>query len=429
MNITYLARIERGEKELTEKMRQRFEGVFDLLGYTVPMDVIYDYVRIRFPFFLSGTAELTQAKVNAKEIIEGLFGIRFEAWEQKPIKRYHYDGMYIYGDFTVLYPSKEDENLGILVELKGRGCRQLENLMVEQGRTWRSFFFTCFEYAPVFKRLDLAINDYFGILSIPELIAKCEDDAYDLKRMRVFHVHKSSTPIHAEVLDEKPPMACTLYLGSRKSDIYFCIYEKDREQEAKLGIAPEDAVSKNRFEVRLHEDRANLALLEILARDNVESVVLDIIDAYVQFFHSVKNKKRPCHRWAQFIGVGRQKIKLTMHPEPYDIRRSYGWMKKQVMSTLKLMAGLEQKLGKEKIREMGLTTLQDMFANAELSDRHERLFGHMTAPMEDILTPAFLQERDYPPAVRLDELVNVKPGEALMIERLFAEANKKNGGN
>ena len=40
----------------------------------------------------------------------------------------------------------------------------------------------------------------------------------------------------------------TLYLGSLKSDVYFCIYEKDYEQYVKLGTPLEEADIINRFE-------------------------------------------------------------------------------------------------------------------------------------------------------------------------------------
>ena len=36
-------------------------------------------------------------------------------------------------------------------------------------------------------------------------------------------------------------MGRTLYLGSLKSDVYFCIYEKDYEQYVKLGTPLEEA--------------------------------------------------------------------------------------------------------------------------------------------------------------------------------------------
>ena len=49
-------------------------------------------------------------------------------------------------------------------------------------------------------------------------------------------------------------MGNTLYLGSAKSEIYFCIYEKDYEQYVKAGIPMEETKVKNRFEIRLKDD-------------------------------------------------------------------------------------------------------------------------------------------------------------------------------
>ena len=46
-------------------------------------------------------------------------------------------------------------------------------------------------------------------------------------------------------------MGRTLYLGSLKSDVYFCIYENDYEQYVKLGTPLEEADIINRFEIRL----------------------------------------------------------------------------------------------------------------------------------------------------------------------------------
>ena len=348
------------------------------------MTAMYDYVRVRFPLLAPATDDLSKIRANVKEIVENVIGIRFEAWIPYPIRRYHYAGLYAFGDIHVLYPGDEDaETMGVLLELKGRGCRQLENFLDEQGRTWRDFFLACYDFAPVFKRLDLAINDNVGILSVPDLIEKCEQDAYGLTHMRTFRAIKSAVPIRGEVLDEKPPMACTLYLGSpRKSKIYMCLYEKDREQEAKAGIDLLDAETKNRFEVRLADERADNAVQEIMARDNMEHVALDIIDGYVTFFAD-DTLKKPCPHWARFIGVGRQKVKLTTRPEPYTFERSLRWLEKQVMPTLKMAVGLDQ-FG-------GTNGIGQMFTEAKLSDRHERLFGQITKPLDEILTPAFLQ--------------------------------------
>ena len=80
----------------------------------------------------------------------------------------------------------------------------------------------------VMKRIDLAINDHTGILDIPELAEKCRKREY-IGKSRSYKFYQSGELIkHRE--DDREYMGRTLYLGSLKSDVYFCIYEKDYEQ-------------------------------------------------------------------------------------------------------------------------------------------------------------------------------------------------------
>ena len=64
-------------------------------------------------------------------------------------------------------------------------------------------------------------------------------------------------------------MGHTLYLGSKDSDVYFCIYEKAQEQKAKFGKSIEDADILNRFELRLTNNAA----------ENSADVLMDSEDA------------------------------------------------------------------------------------------------------------------------------------------------------
>ena len=47
-----------------------------------------------------------------------------------------------------------DEEKGVLLELKGRGCRQFENFLLAQSRSWYDFFIDCLAFGGVMKRLD-----------------------------------------------------------------------------------------------------------------------------------------------------------------------------------------------------------------------------------------------------------------------------------
>ena len=50
------------------------------------------------------------------------------------------------------------EHLGVLLELKGKGCRQMECYLLAQERSWYDFMLDCMTAGGVMKRLDLAIN-------------------------------------------------------------------------------------------------------------------------------------------------------------------------------------------------------------------------------------------------------------------------------
>ena len=101
-----------------------------------------------------------------------------------------------------------------------------------------------------------------GILDIPELAEKCRKREY-IGKSRSYKFYQSGELIqHRE--DDREYMGRTLYLGSLKSDVYFCIYEKDYEQYVKLGTPLEEADIINRFEIRLRNERAYYAVRDLL---------------------------------------------------------------------------------------------------------------------------------------------------------------------
>ena len=76
---------------------------------------------------------------------------------------------------------------------------------------------------------------------------------------------------------DKAGMGYTLYIGSLKSEVYFCVYEKSYEQYIKLGIPIEEASIKNRFEIRLKNERAYYAVRDLLTYYDAERTAFSII--------------------------------------------------------------------------------------------------------------------------------------------------------
>ena len=91
---------------------------------------------------------------------------------------------------------------------------------------------------------------------IPHQTAKCNREEC-VSLFRSFKSYASGELVkHNE--QDKVGMGHTLYIGSLKSEVYFCCYEKNYEQYAKLGIPLEEAPIKNRFEIRLKDERGLL---------------------------------------------------------------------------------------------------------------------------------------------------------------------------
>ncbi len=175
------------------------------------------------------------------------------------------------GDIFVLVSGEEEK--GVLVEMKGLGCRQFENYLLAQERSWYEFFMDVLVDGGVMKRLDLAINDKVGILNVPDLTEKCRNEEC-IFVSRSFKNYRSGGLVRR---DDKECMGNTLYIGSLQSEVYFCIYEKDYEQYKKNNIPIEHAEVKNRFEIRLKNERAYYAIKDLMFYDNRESTAFKII--------------------------------------------------------------------------------------------------------------------------------------------------------
>ena len=177
-------------------------------------------------------------------------------------------------------------------------------------------------------------------------------------------------------------MGHTLYIGSLKSEVYFCIYEKAQEQYAKLGTPLEETPVKNRFEIRLKNDRAYYAVRDLLTYYDAERTAFDIINRYMRFVDKEDGKKRSDwqvnDRWAWFIGSDRGRLKLTTKPEPYTLTRTLNWISRQVAPTWKVLQQIDD--------TNGTTYLKDILNHAKLTERHKKLIKQQTTSTEEITT-------------------------------------------
>ncbi|MFL2075901.1 MobT family relaxase [Marinilactibacillus psychrotolerans] len=358
-----LSFIENEQATPTKDTTNRLLSALDDLNPYAPLFLLFDYVRIRFP------------TTDVASVIEGILKLKMRYFIHEDYAFYSYLEHYALGDIIVMTSPEEDK--GVLLELKGKGCRQFETYLHAQGRSWFDFFMDCLLKKAVIKRVDLAINDKVGILDIPFLTEKCRKEEC-ISVFRSFKSYRSGELIKRE---EKEGMGNTLYIGSLRSDIYFCLYEKDYEEYKKNGIPFDEATVKNRFEIRLKNDRALYALRDLMQNEDPEHTAFKIINRYIRFVDQVDKKPRgewPLNQqWAWFIGENRESMKLTTQPEPYSFDRTLRWLERQVAPTWKIATKLD---------EINQTShIKDMLHNATLTDKHKQILEQQAASVEDMI--------------------------------------------
>lgn len=347
----YLSDIETGKVKPSEDLQQSLWEALERFNPDAPLEMLFDYVRIRFP------------TTDVQQVVENILQLKLSYFLHEDYGFYSYSEHYALGDIFVLCSHELDK--GVLVELKGRGCRQFESYLLAQQRSWYEFFMDVLVAGGVMKRLDLAINDKTGILNIPVLTEKCQQEEC-ISVFRSFKSYRSGELVRKE---EKECMGNTLYIGSLQSEVYFCIYEKDYEQYKKNDIPIEDAEVKNRFEIRLKNERAYYAVRDLLVYDNPEHTAFKIINRYIRFVDKDDSKPRSDWKlneeWAWFIGNNRERLKLTTKPEPYSFQRTLNWLSHQVAPTLKVAIKLD---------EINQTqVVKDILDHAKLTDRHKQI--------------------------------------------------------
>ena len=361
----HLNRIEAGKVNLTNDMKLKLLEALEKFNPEAPLFLLFDYVRIRFP------------TLDIRHIIKDVLKLNINYMLHEDFGFYSYTEHYYLGDIFVF--TSADEEKGVLLELKGKGCRQFESYLVAQERSWYDFLMDALLEGGVMKHLDLAINDRAGILDIPELTEKCNRE----ECVSVFRSFKSyaSGELIKKLEQDKAGMGHTLYIGSLKSEVYFCCYEKNYEQYAKLGIPVSEAPIKNRFEIRLKNERAYYAVKDLLTHYDAERTAFSIINRYIRFVDMEEDKRREdwkLHdRWAWFIGKGREPLKLTTQPEPYTLSRTLNWIARQVAPTLKMLKKIDA----------GNNTdyLKDIEQHAKLTEKHEQIIKQQTAPVTELI--------------------------------------------
>lgn len=232
-------------------------------------------------------------------------------------------------------PAKARNDMGICVNFSGQGCRAFEteggdwlqlfeqfqgDLPIELVNELPMAFCRAFKDRRCFNitRLDLAFDDHTDLIDIHRV-------EYDV-RERNFVSKSTKTEILWSDDQDTDIQGLSVGIGSKKSLVYVRIYDKAAER----GYKDRHWI---RVELQLRDDRALVAMAQFLHTRHIGKTVAGILANYVTFrtpsADSNKSRWPVAYYWQRVIGQ-MEKISLWISPgEPYNIRKSEHWLKKQ----------------------------------------------------------------------------------------------------
>lgn len=203
----------------------------------------------------------------------------------------------------------------VSLEMTGQGCRTFGDLGHYGNADWIKLIadILALDTKVNFTRIDFAYDDKEGLLDMDRIM----EDA------RLFYWTGPSTKrTLLDSGDQKNNIfGATVYIGSKKSDIYLCIYDKAAEREYEAG-----ELQWVRVELRLRHERAHSGAIELLNNGNVGYVLRGLLRNYCCFRvpsgDSNKSRWPISPYWEKLLdGVGRIRL-FTAPGIEYNYRKT-----------------------------------------------------------------------------------------------------------
>ncbi|MBP1559725.1 MAG: replication initiation factor domain-containing protein [Oscillospiraceae bacterium] len=253
--------------------------------------------------------------VHSVESIIDFLGLSSLTWTQCRGHRTYQD-CYKFGEINICYNSSQNE--GVWVEMSGQGCREFEEYST---RTFQEIF------CDIVNSVD---SKYYHISRI--------DLAYDIFDKKILDIHKlkKETENLNFVSTFKDPVieygvrskSCTIYYGSRASDIYMRCYDKKVERDR------EDIEYWARWEIVLKNNNAKEFLTEWFTGFPIGDLFCKLINHYLRYIVPDSNQTnisrlKTARWWERFVNcIGEIRI-YTPKPTAYNIYRCEDYVYRQ----------------------------------------------------------------------------------------------------
>lgn len=324
-----LALVETGSKSITDEFIEKMYTAFPDLKNA--LDLQFDWVTITF------------SDMNGEQVIKDVMRLKSELFLERSTTQNFYTREFAFAGEKNIYvqdfePTKDvDTNqdvqkVGATMYLTGQGTRLFEKALLEQGLTWKKFFVRAKRFKGTFSRLDIALNDNWGLLDMDEIIEATQQNRF-WSKSRSFAIHGNNQD------------GWTANFG--KSPFVIRIYDKQKEQEQK-GL---ETSIKNRVELELHADRAEQVISEWFENDNLVEYSVSILYTYLWFVdepiddeelkgNHVRERYidtlKPMPAWSLLTSLG-QSMKFVREPKEQSVDSILSWIMKYVVPSLEVL--------------------------------------------------------------------------------------------
>lgn len=170
-------------------------------------------------------------------------GLESVNWSKGLGSKLHYAERWCFEGISIHFTESFDTkyNSGCCVEMSGQGCRAFETF---GGKCFPRLLFDLQRMAAHITRLDIAYDDFEGVIDIDEMFRACNALEFRCKK-KAFSTQLSATdrdPAHA---------GKSVCHGSRSSDVFFRCYDKRVERNAQ-----DEYDHWIRFEIQLRDPAA-----------------------------------------------------------------------------------------------------------------------------------------------------------------------------
>ncbi|WP_273752334.1 replication initiation factor domain-containing protein [Leuconostoc mesenteroides] len=325
-----VTRFENGEQKISDKFVNKLISVYPQLSEAI--EVQFDWVSLTFP------------DLTSKQVIADVLRLQENLFLERPTSQNFYTremafagekNIYIQDFAPVKNPETQavDQKFGTTLYLTGKGTRLFEKALLEQSMNWHDFFAKARLYRGHLTRLDIAINDKWGLLKMNDLVKAVQEKRFWSK--------SKSYAVHGNVDD-----GWTVDFG--KSPFVIRAYDKHKEQ-ANKGY---DTDVKTRVELELHQDKAEYVLDEWLNHDKkLVDITFDILYTYLWFTNEpidaqklksdkvrevIEQTVDPMPAWSLLTALG-NRMKFVRQPKKQSVERIEKWVLQSVVPSLAVL--------------------------------------------------------------------------------------------